>query len=159
MPDRSMKSTDHIPSQIAFWVMIIAIVFINTSCAQMRYKIAKRHLDKIGLEVCDTITIHDTTTITQSSVDTVLKVNTTHSDTVIIREGQSEVKYFYSTKDSTIFIEGKCHDTTVVIERVGQTKVVEVERDINIPWMLLGTVIGALLAWCIFRLFSWITGN
>jgi hypothetical protein len=143
-----MKKTDHIPAQIAFWVMIIAIIFINTSCAQMRYNIAKRHLDKIGLEVCDTITIHDTTTITESSVDTVLKVNTTHSDTVIIREGQSEVKYFYNTKDSTIFIQGKCHDTTVVIERVGQAKVVEVERDTGVPWWLIASII-ILLAICV----------
>jgi hypothetical protein len=157
-----MKKTDHIPAQICFWVMIIAIVFINTSCAQMRYDIAKRHLDKIGLEVCDTITIHDTTTITESSVDTVLKVNTTHSDTVIIREGQSEVKYFYNTKDSTIFIEGKCHDTTVVIERAVQMKVTPADVRSEwwfIPGMLLSAVVGALLAWCIFRLFLWITGN
>ena len=104
-------------------IYIIALLGL-CSCTQMRYNIAKRHLDKIGLEICDTVTIHDTTVVTESRTDTLLRINEISHDTVIIREGQSEVKYFYNTHDSTIYIEGKCHDTLIIEEREGQAKVV-----------------------------------
>lgn len=130
---------------------ILAIIILLPSCAQMRYNIAKRHLDKIGLEICDTVTIHDTTVITESHVDTVLKINTTHSDTVIIREGQSEVKYFYNNTDSTIYIEGKCHDTTIVNERTKQTVFKDKSNEPNsLIWLLIGLTTG-FLCWVVCK--------
>ena len=124
------------------------------SCTQMRYNIAKRHLDKIGLEVCDTVTIHDTTVVTESRTDTVLRISEITHDTVIIREGQSEVKYFYNTHDSTIYIEGKCHDTIIIEERDGQDKfiVTEVEKSNWHTWLFIGMIAGFLLFMIMQRL-------
>ena len=139
---------DHIPAQVAFWVMMVAMIFIHCSCSTMRYNIAQRHLDKIGLEICDTITIHDTTVITESRIDTVLRINEITHDTVIIREGQSEVRYFYNTHDSTIFIEGKCHDTIIVKDRSAQVRTVSTYRGFNDSLYLkiiLSLVVGIFL--------------
>lgn len=121
-----------------------------TSCNYLSHKsIAQRHLDKIGLEICDTVTIHDTTTINESRVDTVLSLKESHSDTVIIREGQSEVRYFYNYHDSTIYIEGKCHDTVLVKEREGQAKIVYVDKESdNLLWicLLVTSMLGIIIS-------------
>lgn len=137
-------------------LLMVGTLMSLPSCNYLSHKsIAKRHLDKIGLEICDTVTIHDTTVVTESRTDTVLSLKEVMHDTVIIREGQSEVKYFYNTHDSTIYIEGKCHDTTIVVEREGQTNVVYKSREYKYEWyiyLLAGAMLGFIL-WAITKLF------
>ena len=133
-------------------ILLVVSIFL-TSCSYFSHQsIAQRHLDKIGLEVCDTVTIHDTTVVTESRTDTVLRISEISHDTIIIREGQSEVKYFYNTHDSTIYIEGKCHDTIIVDEREVQTRVVYRYAPTNnwYKWFFIGCMavsVLILIAW------------
>ena len=66
----------------------------------------------------DTITRVDTLVIAPSSVDTLIYFNQT--DTVIIKENGVTVKYFYNTRDSTVYIRGE-RDTIRIIREVPVT--------------------------------------
>lgn len=65
----------------------------------------KRVKDKCGY-TSDTVRIVDTITVNSSSVDTLFRF--THSaDTIVLRENGVVVKYFYNTKDSTVYLKGE----------------------------------------------------
>lgn len=59
----------------------------------------------------DTLTLHDTITTERTIKDTLFKYS---KDTVVLKQNNLTVKYFYNTKDSTIYLQGKC-DTIVKV--------------------------------------------
>ena len=59
----------------------------------------------------DTLTLHDTITTERTIKDTLFKHT---KDTVVLKQNNLTVKYFYNTKDSTIYLQGKC-DTVVKV--------------------------------------------
>lgn len=61
--------------------------------------------------------IHDTITVNSVSTDTLFKFYHVQKDTTIIREGRLTMKYFYNTKDSTVFLSGKCDTIRVPYEK------------------------------------------
>lgn len=62
----------------------------------------------------DTLTLHDTITTERTIKDTLFK----HSrDTVVLKQNNLTVKYFYNTKDSTIYLQGKCDTVIKVITK------------------------------------------
>lgn len=63
----------------------------------------------------DTLTRIDTITILPGVADTIIHYKQT--DTVIVKENGVTVKYFYNTKDSTVYIKGE-RDTIRIIREV-----------------------------------------
>lgn len=59
----------------------------------------------------DTLTLHDTIKTERTIKDTLFKHT---KDTVVLKQNNLTVKYFYNTKDSTIYLQGKC-DTVVKV--------------------------------------------
>ena len=59
----------------------------------------------------DTLTLHDTIKTERTIKDTLFKHT---KDTVVLKQNNLTVKYFYNTKDSTIYLQGKC-DTVIKI--------------------------------------------
>lgn len=59
----------------------------------------------------DTLTLHDTIKTERTIKDTLFKHT---KDTVVLKQNNLTVKYFYNTKDSTIYLQGKC-DTIIKI--------------------------------------------
>lgn len=66
----------------------------------------------------DTITRVDTIVIAPASADTLIYYKQT--DTVIVKENGVTVKYFYNTKDSTVYIHGQ-RDTIRIIREIPVT--------------------------------------
>lgn len=62
----------------------------------------------------DTLTLHDTITTERTIKDTLFKHT---KDTVVLKEKNLTVKYFYNTKDSTIYLQGKCDTIIKVITK------------------------------------------
>ncbi len=102
----------------------------------------------------DTVTRVDTIVITPASADTLIYYKQT--DTVIVKENGVTVKYFYNTKDSTVYIHGQ-RDTIRIIREVPfqvntfETKpetrwerIVRGFKDFIIP-LLLGAVVILLI--------------
>lgn len=62
----------------------------------------------------DTLTLHDTITTERTIKDTLFKHT---KDTVVLKQNNLTVKYFYNTKDSTIYLQGKCDTIIKVITK------------------------------------------
>lgn len=97
----------------------------------------------------DTIYTHDTTFIQSVKKDTAFFYK--QSDTVLIREGRLTMKYFYNTKDSTVYINGKC-DTVFVIKKI-PTVINTTELNPGLGWRdwLLYGILAAVLLAVLFR--------
>lgn len=62
----------------------------------------------------DTLTLHDTIKTERTIKDTLFKHT---KDTVVLKQNNLTVKYFYNTKDSTIYLQGKCDTIIKVITK------------------------------------------
>lgn len=95
------------------WIAIIALAFLCACSPQARLaNLIKNHPE---LAHRDTITRVDTITIFPGAADTLIYYKQT--DTVIVKENGVTVKYFYNTKDSTVYIHGE-RDTIRIIREV-----------------------------------------
>lgn len=110
-----------------FKTVIFALCFVLVQGCGCNY-----HMKKIRGKCefkSDTVRIVDTITIHSSSVDTLFHFNST-SDTIVLRENGVIVKYFYNTKDSTVYLKGEREEVKVpyvktVIKNVYRT---------DLPW-------------------------
>ena len=98
----------------------------------------------------DTLTLHDTITTERTIKDTLFK----HSrDTVVLKQNNLTVKYFYNTKDSTIYLQGKCDTIIKVITKkipVSTTNYNTNFWDSN-KWLFLILFIGILAVYVLKR--------
>lgn len=98
---------------IKFWILILLFSLLSScSCEKKLLRIKK---DCPELVKKDTIIIRDTIYTMVSQKDTIFRFDS--KDTVIIKEGKLTVKYFYNTKDSLVYISGKC-DTIRLIREI-----------------------------------------
>ena len=96
------------------YITILSVFLYSCACDYHMAKIRKKcpHvLEK------DTVLVHDTIRISKVTKDTVFKFDYIQKDTVIIKEGRLTMKYFYNTKDSTVYLNGKC-DTIKIIREI-----------------------------------------
>lgn len=96
------------------WIFLLIIIIIQSACTpeQRLARLLKRHPELIKT---DTVFISDTTIIPPASTDTLIYYKQT--DTVIVKENGVTIKYFYNTKDSTVYIRGE-RDTITIIKQV-----------------------------------------
>ena len=107
------------PKIVAIFLLIIVAVFLVIclvpSCT-CESKLARIKKNCPELLVKDTLRFKDTIYTQKVTKDTLFKFSHTRSDTVIVKEGQMTVKYFYNTKDSTIYLSGKCDTIRIIKE-------------------------------------------
>lgn len=123
-------------------IVIALLAIITTSCG-CNYHL-KKVQSKCGYTTkTDTLTLHDTITTERTIKDTLFKYS---SDTVVLKQNNLTVKYFYNTKDSTIYLQGKC-DTIIKVV----TKKVPVVTNVYKPnfwdsnkWFILILFIGII---------------
>lgn len=94
-------------------ITFIFCLFLTACSPQARLN----HLIKNHPELAkrDTITRVDTIVILPGAADTVIHYKQT--DTVIVKENGVTVKYFYNTRDSTVYIHGQ-RDTIRIIREI-----------------------------------------
>lgn len=94
-------------------IALIFSLFLASCSPQARLN----HLIKNHPELAkrDTITRIDTITILPGAADTLIYYKQT--DTVIVKENGVTVKYFYNTRDSTVYIHGE-RDTIRIIREI-----------------------------------------
>lgn len=94
-------------------VIVALLAILLTSCG-CNYHL-KKVQSKCGYTTkTDTLTLHDTITTERTIKDTLFKYS---KDTVVLKQNNLTVKYFYNTKDSTIYLQGKCDTIVKVITR------------------------------------------
>lgn len=94
------------------FIAILALTLASCSPEARLASIIKKHPE---LAKRDTVMRVDTITILPGAADTIIHYK--QSDTVIIKENGVTVKYFYNTRDSTVYIRGE-RDTIQIIREV-----------------------------------------
>jgi len=125
-------------------LFICVITSLMASCG-CEYRLKKAR-QKCGFTTETTI-VHDTININKVETDTLFKFYHTQKDTTIIRQGRLEMRYFYNTKDSTIFLSGKCDSLKVIVEKTITNNIYKAHR-INWNWLIaLLILVFGVLAW------------
>lgn len=94
--------------------LILSLIWLVVSC-DCNYHLKKAE-QKCGSHVQkDTISVHDSIFVHSVSTDTIFK-HSRIKDTLILIKDRLTVKYFYNTKDSTVYLTGTCD--TIKINRI-----------------------------------------
>lgn len=92
----------------------LLLIFALASCSpEARLsRLLKNHPELIKR---DTVFKNDTIVVAARAVDTV--IHYIQRDTVIVKENGATIKYYFNTKDSTVYLRGEC-DTIKIIREV-----------------------------------------
>ena len=131
---------------VVFGLIILWLTFL-TSCS-CNYHI-KQLNKKCASWTKDTLNIHDTVVIPEVQRDTVFRYYL--RDTVVIKKEHLTMKYYFNSKDSTVFLSGKC-DSIIKYRyiKVPYDKAV-VEYDVlkaiknNSIWIIIVLIVAFLL--------------
>lgn len=98
----------------------------------------------------DTLTLHDTIKTERTIKDTLFKHT---KDTVVLKQNNLTVKYFYNTKDSTIYLQGKCDTVIKVITKKIPVSTINYNPNFwdSNKWLFLILFIGILAVYVLKR--------
>jgi len=122
-----------------FFKSLIFILILFASCTpqQKLQRLLKKHPE---LQKKDTTWTRDTVYINSRSVDTVFYYKQT--DTIIKKENGAIIKYYYNTKDSTVYLRGECDTIRIIREVPTAINTVELkERNSFWDWFVRGLLI------------------
>jgi len=96
-------------------IILIAMLMLSScGCNYHLKKVEKKCGYSTSTEV---VTFHDTIYTERVVKDTIFSF-TNSSDTVILKQDNLQIKYFYNTHDSTVYIKGECKTDTIYKDRV-----------------------------------------
>lgn len=96
-------------------ILITALLLVLLTACSPSARLARLIKNHPELAKVDTIFKSDTIVIPPAKADTVIYYKQT--DTVIVKDNGVTVKYFYNTKDSTVYIRGE-RDTIRIIREI-----------------------------------------
>lgn len=99
--------------KIIITILALNALFCSCTCEQL----ITRAQNKCGtIKRIDTVTTTLTTTLTTRDT---LFAYTRHEqrDTIVIQKNNLIYKYFYNTKDSTVYLEGKCNPEIITVKQ------------------------------------------
>lgn len=119
-------------------LLIIVIGLMLSSCSAS-WHIRKAQKKDPSLFTTEIVKYVDTVIVEVPKIDTLFKYE---FDTVEIVMDSIQVKYFYQTKDSTVYLEVDCPDNKVITETVTKTETIIVkpsfkEKIISGLWILI----------------------
>lgn len=119
-------------------LIIIIACLILTSCSAS-WHIRKAQKKDPSLFITEVVKVIDTVIVEVPRIDTLFKYE---FDTVEIMIDSIQVKYFYQTKDSTVYLEIDCPDNEIITNTVTKTKTIIVkptfkEKLISGLWILI----------------------
>ncbi len=95
-------------------ILIVTLMLSSCGCNYHLKKVEKKCGYSTSTEV---VTFHDTIYTERIVKDTIFSF-TNSSDTVILKQDNLQIKYFYNTHDSTVYIKGECKTDTIYKDRV-----------------------------------------
>lgn len=94
--------------------LFIAIGLSSCGCNWHLKRAEKKCGYTTSIEV---VTIRDTIYTERVVKDTIFSF-TNSSDTVVLKQNNMQIKYYYNTHDSTVYIKGECKTDTIYKDRV-----------------------------------------
>ena len=128
-------------------IIIISLFMASCGCNYHMNKVKS----KCGFTTkVDTLTLHDTITTERTIKDTLFKHT---KDTVVLKQNNLTVKYFYNTKDSTIYLQGKCDTIIKVITKKIPVSTTNYNTNFweSNKWLFLILFIGLLVVYILKR--------
>jgi hypothetical protein len=95
-------------------ILIVTLMLSSCGCNYHLKKVEKKCGYSTSTEV---VTFHDTIYTERVVKDTIFSF-TNSSDTIILKQDNLQIKYFYNTHDSTVYIKGECKTDTIYKDRV-----------------------------------------
>ena len=95
-------------------ILIVTLMLSSCGCNWHLKKVEKKCGYSTSTEV---VTFHDTIYTERIVKDTIFSF-TNSSDTVILKQDNLQIKYYYNTHDSTVYIKGECKTDTIYKDRV-----------------------------------------
>jgi hypothetical protein len=95
-------------------ILIVTLMLSSCGCNYHLKKVEKKCGYSTSTEV---VTFHDTIYTERIVKDTIFSFNNS-SDTIILKQDNLQIKYFYNTHDSTVYIKGECKTDTIYKDRV-----------------------------------------
>ena len=95
-------------------ILIATLMLSSCGCNYHLKKVEKKCGYSTSTEV---VTFHDTIYTERIVKDTIFSF-TNSSDTVILKQHNLQIKYFYNNHDSTVYIKGECKTDTIYKDRV-----------------------------------------
>ena len=142
-------------SQLSKFIPYIIILILFSSCGcNYHLKQAEKKCGKTLLT--EVITFHDTIYTDRVVKDTVFNF-TNSSDTVVLKQSNMQIKYYYNNHDSTVYIKGECKTDTIYKDRVVTVNTKTLEFSIrdwirnNLIWLIVVIVLAALVAYIFKR--------
>ena len=100
-----------------FLALIALFVVIGLSSCGCNYHLKKAEKN-CGYSTSTTVvTVRDTIYTDRVIKDTIFSFSNS-SDTVVLKQNNLQIKYFYNTHDSTVYIKGECKTDTIYKDRV-----------------------------------------
>lgn len=132
--------------------LVIAIVGIFLASCSASWHIRKAQKKDPSLFTTEIVKYVDTVIVEVPRIDTLFKYE---FDTVEIVMDSIQIKYFYQTKDSTVYLEVDCPDNQTITETITKTETIIVkptfkERLISGLWILIA-IIGICLVFKFVR--------
>lgn len=94
-------------------VALILFVVLSSCTCESRLSSVRKKCPELLKK--DTLKIRDTFFTKEVHRDTVFKFNYS-SDTITLKQDNLLIKYFYNTKDSTVYIKGQCDTVRIIRE-------------------------------------------
>jgi hypothetical protein len=133
---------------------LIVIIFFSSCGCNWHLKQAEK---KCGYSTStEVVTIRDTIYTERVVKDTLFSF-TNSSDTVVLKQNNLQIKYYYNTHDSTVYIKGECKTDTIYKDRVVTINNKAIEFSVsdwirnNLIWLIVVIVLAALVAYVFKR--------
>ena len=130
-----------------FSILLMAIIFSSCGCNWHLKRAEKKCGYSTSTEV---VTIRDTIYTERIVKDTIFSFTQT-SDTVVLKQSNMQIKYYYNTHDSTVYIKGECKTDTIYKDRIVtiNNKVLEFSvsdwiRN-NLIWIVVLLIVSAII--------------
>lgn len=142
-----------------FYITVITIlVIIALSSCGCNYHL-KRAEKKCGYSTStEVVTIRDTIYTERIVKDTIFSF-TNSSDTVVLKQNNMQIKYYYNSHDSTVYIKGECKTDTIYKDRVITVNNKNIEFSLkdwiksNLIWLAVALLLLAAL-YIVLRFFK-----
>lgn len=130
-----------------FSILLMAIIFSSCGC---NYHL-KRAEKKCGYSTStEVVTFHDTIYTERVVRDTLFSF-TNSSDTVVLKQSNMQIKYYYNSHDSTVYIKGECKTDTIYKDRIVTVNTKTLEFSVsdwirnNLIWIIILLIVSALI--------------
>lgn len=111
-----MRQNPKIPALLILSILLFFFLMLLIPGCTCEGKLSRIRKSCPELLEKDSIVIRDTLYTKKVEKDTIFRFD--QKDTVIIKEGNMTVKYFYNTTDSTVYIKGQCDTIRIIREKI-----------------------------------------